>query len=65
MKKKIMIYNYENIIVENGKFKTIIEPWEVVVMAIVDNWAMVRRKGCIPLAVRLKSLSEKDGERNI
>ena len=34
---------------------------EVEVMAIVDKFAMVRRKGCAPYVCQVKEIKEKNG----
>jgi hypothetical protein len=55
-KKEMAIYNRWRVDIEGGRFVEKIERCEVRVMARAEGYAMVRRPGCIPFAVREKDL---------
>lgn len=55
-KAEMAIYNHVNVVVVNGKFARETEQWEVRVMARAEGYALVRRKGGMPFAVREKDL---------
>ena len=59
-RKKIMILRREEPEYFNGKvwkYNTI--EFEVQVMSIVEKYAMVRRKGCMPFVIGIKNLIER------
>jgi hypothetical protein len=60
MKKKIMFLPREEATaLVNGRWEHQTNTWEVELMATSGVWAMVRRKGCYPFVVGLKSLKEE------
>jgi hypothetical protein len=61
MKYKKMIYHHNYPVgIVGGKWVYKTNEFEVEVMAIVDNYAMVRRKRCMPFVVNVKDLSEPE-----
>ena len=45
---------------EKGEWKYDIEKIEVIVMTIIEGYAMVRRKGCMPFVVLANKLEKID-----
>ena len=56
MRKQYAIHNNPRVRVENGKFVTYIEHREVRVLAIAENWAMVRVKRGATYAAPMKEI---------
>ncbi len=52
------IYTRTFPIIVDGKFIQRTVEWEVRVMAIAENYAMVRRKGCMPFVCALAELRD-------
>lgn len=48
--------------IENGKISRDIQEFEVEVMAVVDGYAMIRRKGCAPFVEPVKCIEIKTKE---
>ncbi len=59
--KEEVIYCRRVIKPDGGKLVNVIVPERVTVMARADGYAMVRRKGCLPFAVRERELKPLDG----
>lgn len=51
------VYHHKMVSIESGKFVHGTVDWDVKLMAISGRYAMVRRKGCIPLVCEVKDLS--------
>lgn len=45
--------------IKDGKWVTVTDEFEVRVMAIVEGYAMVRRKGCMPFVCRVRDLRKE------
>jgi hypothetical protein len=59
-KPEIVIHDRVVVIVLKGKFAQEIRPEEVRVMARAEGYALVRKKGAMPFAVREKTLRPMD-----
>lgn len=56
-KQKAVLTRTRPIGFKDGKFTSETESFDVIVMAIVDNYAMVRRKGFVPFVCRQRELN--------
>lgn len=57
-KKKMMLIRERPISFSDGKWHYERQKFEVIVMSVVDGWAMVRRPRCVPFVERADLLHE-------
>lgn len=58
LRKGKAIHNKPDCKLVDGKFVWFIDPREVRIMAIAENYAMVRRKGAMPYVASVKELEQ-------
>lgn len=63
MKRIFAIHNNPTVQLLNGKFVKGVDPREVRVMAIAENFAMVRRKGAMPYVAPVRELVFNEVEK--
>ena len=64
-KAEMAIYGRPNFVIVNGKYQRETRPEEVRVMARAEGYALVRKKGCMPFAVREKELQSAGQQEEV